>query len=74
MVQSGEEFYAGARTECSVFGSILAENLGGQVTWTRVLILSSVLDHTCCRASQLIGLAIAERRGKDKATGHPTNV
>lgn len=69
-VKSGEEFYATARKELSVFGSILAErksDVDPTVLWTRVLIVSDVLDHTSCRASQCIDTVLKQRRGSGPA-------
>ncbi|CAK9082215.1 unnamed protein product [Durusdinium trenchii] len=62
--QTGEEFFANARKDISVFGSIVSERAAdGKVLWTRVLILSDILDHTSCRASQCIEQAFQSRRG-----------
>ena len=65
-VKTGEEFYAGARREISIFGSVVAERSSDEddsVLWTRVLIVSDILDHTCARASQCIEMALQQRRG-----------
>lgn len=62
--QTGEEFFANARIEISIFGSVVSERRrDGTVEWTRVLILSDILDHTSCRASQCIDQALRQRRG-----------
>ncbi|CAK9019088.1 unnamed protein product [Durusdinium trenchii] len=62
--QTGEEFFANARMEISIFGSVVSERRrDGTVEWTRVLILSDILDHTSCRASQCIDQALRQRRG-----------
>ena len=65
-VATGEEFFANARKEISVFGCIISErqsDTNATVLWTHVLIIADILDHTSCRASQCIEEALRQRRG-----------
>ena len=67
--QTGEEFYAQARKEISVFGCVLSERKApssAEVVTTRILILSDILDHTSARACQCIALALRQRRGTEQ--------
>lgn len=60
---SGEQFYATARMEASIWGACLADHRTGQgVEVSYFLVLSDILDHTCLRTNQLIDM-ILEKRG-----------
>ena len=68
-VATGEEYYANARFEISIFGSVVTERAAegsDDVLTTHVLILSPILDHTAARACQCVSLALEKRRGSDR--------
>lgn len=64
--KTGEEFYANARMEISIFGYVLSERAAsgsGEVVVTHVLILSPILAHTSARTCQCVDIAIKQRKG-----------
>ena len=70
--QTGEEFYAQARKEISVFGSMISKHKPtspNHVLKTRVLILSDILDHTSARACQCGEMALGLRQGDQALDG-----
>ena len=66
---SGEQFYATARMECSVFGASLVENIPGRgVVTSYFLVISDILDHTCLRTNQLLGMILDKRQNTNPLT------
>lgn len=59
-VSTSEMFYATGRHEVSTFGGILFESIDGRVGVTHILVFSSILDHTACRANVLIDLCLQQ--------------
>ena len=66
---SGEQFYATARMECSVWGACMVESVPGKdVLTSYYLVISDILDHTCLRTNQLVGMMLERRKSKSPLT------
>ena len=67
---TGEQFYATARMEVSVWGACMVEHFtadGKSKTVTRYfLVLSDILDHTCLRTNQLTRMILDRRLNQNQ--------